>query len=239
VQYGLEALQPQGLIARRLVIEDFTDAGLYESTNTPVAYGQPTAAAALISDISVDGISRPTPGSSNGTAEAGLWIGQPVTGGIHRIKIRNVSISGIETNNNAFNTTFTDLDINMSGPHAYAGVGIYLEHFSHHLTFNNFTITASRTGINAEWDDGTPGNAAAHYTTIENGTIDSAGWNGDGKTTGIYLDVGTEATTITNVTFKHQTFAAIGAYQTIGTNTFTNNTFQLSVGVPGVSPNHP
>jgi hypothetical protein len=192
----------------------------------------------LVTDISVDGVSRPVPGSSHGTAEAGLWIGQPVSGGVHRIKIRNVAISGIETCNNAFDTTFTDLDIDMSGPHAAVGVGIYLEHFSRHLTFSNFTITGSQFGFTAEWDDGTPGNAAAHFTTIQNGTIDETGWTLGGPSIGIELDVGTESTTITNVTFKNQTFAAIDTYHTIGTNTFTANTFQLPGTTPQVSTSH-
>ncbi|HZP73284.1 MAG TPA: hypothetical protein VFA97_07910, partial [Gaiellaceae bacterium] len=93
---GIQAYQPLGLDAERLQISHFTDAGLFVSDNVPVAYGASTPAATVISDISVDGVSRPTPGSSNGTAEAGLWIGQPVIDGVHRIKVRNVSISGIE-----------------------------------------------------------------------------------------------------------------------------------------------
>ena len=235
---GVQAYQPLGLVTQRLVITHFTDAGLYVSTNTPVAYGASTPAAMLISDISVDGVSRPVPGSSHGTAEAGLWIGQPIADGVHRIKVRNVAISGIETCNNAFDTTFTDLDIDMSGPHAAVGVGIYLEHFSRHLTFNTFTITGSQFGFTAEWDDGTPGNAAAHFTTIENGTIDTTGWALGGPSIGIELDVGTETTTITNVTFKNQTFAAIDTYHTIGTNTFTGNTFQLAASTPQLSADH-
>ncbi|HZP72185.1 MAG TPA: hypothetical protein VFA97_02290, partial [Gaiellaceae bacterium] len=59
-----------------------------------------------------------------------------------------------------------------------------------------------------------------------------------GTTIGIGLDVGTESTTITNVTFKNQTFAAIDTYHTTGTNTFTNNTFHLPAGVPRVSQEH-
>ena len=60
--------------------------------------------------------------------------------------------------NNAWNTTFSDLDIDMSGPDQSSGVGVYLEHFSMHDTFTNFVITGVQRGITAEWDDGTVGN---------------------------------------------------------------------------------
>ena len=63
----------------------------------------------------------------------------------------------------------------MSGPKAAAGVAVYMEHFSRNLVFDGFSITGSSTGFNAEWDNGTPGDAAAHNVTIENGTIDAPG----------------------------------------------------------------
>ncbi len=235
---AVQAFQPEGLVAQRLEIRHFTDAGLYESDNIPVAYGAATPTASVISDISVDGVSRAVPGSSDGTAEAGLWIGQPVSGGVHRVRVRNVAISGIETCNNAFDTTFTDLDIDMSGPRAAVGVGVYLEHFSRHLVFDGFVIKGSEIGFTAEWDDGTAGNAAAHFTTIENGSIDAQGWSGERPSIGVELDVGTESTTVTGVVFRHQSFAAIDTYHTIGTNRFANNSFQLAAGVPHVATGH-
>ncbi len=238
VPIGLQALDPRGLVAQRLVFRHFTDQGLSESTNHQAPYGSPTEVASVISDISVDGVSRAVPGSSDGTAEAGLWIGQPVSGGVHRVRVRNVAISGIETCNNAFDTTFTDLDIDMSGPRAAVGVGVYLEHFSRHLVFDGFVIKGSEIGFTAEWDDGTAGNAAAHFTTIENGSIDAQGWSGERPSIGVELDVGTESTTVTGVVFRHQSFAAIDTYHTIGTNRFANNSFQLAAGVPHVATGH-
>ncbi len=238
VPIGLQALDPRGLVAQRLVFRHFTDQGLSESTNHQVPYGSPTEVASLISDISVNGVSRAVPGSSDGTAEAGLWIGQPVSGGVHRVRVRNVAISGIETCNNAFDTTFTDLDIDMSGPRAAVGVGVYLEHFSRHLVFDGFVIGGSEIGFTAEWDDGTAGNAAAHFTTIENGSVDARGWSGGRPSIGVELDVGTESTTITGVVFRHQSFAAIDTYHTIGTNRFAGNSFQLATGVPHVATGH-
>ena len=224
IPVGLLAYNPQGLDVERSQFYSFTDEGIRASDNTSVSYGASTAHISKISDILVDGVSRATPGASDGTAEAGIWIGHPVTNGVSRIKVSNVSWSGIETVNNAWDTQFSDINIDMSGPHAFTGVGVYLEHFSRHLTFNRFTITGASIGFSAEWaDPGWGGVAAAHNVTIENGTIDAAGWPGGGNTAGVYLDEGSDSTTVTGVVFKNQNWAAIGAYKNVGTNTFTGN----------------
>ena len=55
---------------------------------------------------------------------------------------------------------------------------------------------------------------------------------------GIFLDVGTESTTVTNVTFKNQNWAGIGANQTIGTNSFSSNAYSVSAGATSVSNGH-
>ena len=238
VPVGLLAPDPNGLVAQRLVFKHFTDEGIRASDNVTVGYGAATAVINSISDIFVDGVSYTSPGSSNGTAEAGLFIGQPVANGVHRIKIRNVAWAGIETVNNAWDTSYTDLDIDMSGPHALNGVAVYMEHYSRNLVFDGFQITGSMTGFNGEWDNGTAGDAAAHNVTIENGTIDAAGWTAPGHTSGIYLDEGTDSTTITGVTFKNQNWAAIGAFKNVGTNQINNNTYQLVPGAVPLSTNH-
>lgn len=235
---GLLAVNPDGLVAQRLQFSDFTDEGLRATTNQLASYGSSVPTIQSISDISVNGVSRSTPGASNGTAEAGLWIGQPVTDGVHRILIRNVSWSGIETVNDSWNTDFSDLDINMSGSHAYEGVAVYLEHFSIGDTFRNFAIAGSKVGFNAEWNDGTAGNEAARNDTIENGTIDASGWNKGGNTAGIFLDEGTGSTTISGVTFENQNWAGIGAYKNSGTNSISDNTYQLDAGAVSVSTGH-
>ena len=238
IAVGLLAMNSDGLVAQRLRFSDFTDEAIRASDNNTVSYGSATGVINSISDISITGVSRSSPGSSGGTAEAGLWIGQPVTNGVRRIKIRDVAWSGIETVNNAWNTTYSDLDINMSGPHAAIGVAVYLEHYTLHDTFTNFAFSGVKEGFNAEWDDGTPGNEAAHNDTIENGTIDAAGWSHGGTTAGVYLDEGSADNTITGVTFKNQNWAAIGAYKNAGTNTITNNTYQLAPGAEQLSTGH-
>jgi hypothetical protein len=235
IAVGLLASNPSGLVAERLSFTDFTDDALRASDNVPVAYGASTPLIESISDIAVNGVSRGTPGASNGTGEAGLWIGEPVAQGVRRIAIRNCAWSGIETANNAWNTTFSDLDIDMSGGEAAAGVGVYLEHFSINDVFTNFLIRGARDGFNAEWNDGTAGGEAAQRDTIENGTIDASGWTLGGPTVGVYLDAGTSTTTILNVTFAAQTLAAIDAYENIGVNTFNGNAFKLAPGAVALS----
>jgi hypothetical protein len=238
VPVGILAVNPNGLVAQRLTFSHFTDSAIRATDNQLVSYGGSTPTINTITDISIDGVSRSVPGASNGTSEAGLFIGEPVTNGVHRIRIRNVSISGIETVNNSWNTTFSDLDIDMSGPNQSSGVGVYLEHFSMHDTFTNFVITGVQRGITAEWDDGTAGNAGAHGTTIENGVIDAAGSTIPGQQAGVYLDAGTDSTTVKNVTFKNQNWAGIGAFEVIGTNSFTGNTYQLDPGALATSSAH-
>jgi hypothetical protein len=107
-----------------------------------------------------------------------------------------------------------------------------------HDTFTNFVMTGVHRGITAEWDDGTPGNAGAHGTTIENGVIDAAGSTVPGNQAGVYLDAGTDSTTVKNVTFKNQNWAGIGAFEVIGTNSFTGNTYQLDAGANATSSAH-
>ncbi len=238
IEFGLDAVNPNGLVAQRLQFTDFTDGGLRASDNVSTSYGGSTAVINSISDISVNGVSESTPGASGGTGEAGLWIGDPVTNGVHRIAIKNVAISGIETVNNAWNTTFSDLNIDMSGPYAAADVGVYMEHYTTNDTFTNFVITGAATGFNAEWDDGIAGNAAAYHDTIENGTIDASGVSRPGNTVGVYLDAGTGPMTITNVTFENQNWAAIGAYENVGPTTISGNTYDLPTGVVQISPDH-
>jgi len=238
IPIGLLASTEQGLVAQRLVFSHFTDEALRASDDETVAYHAATPVIASISDISIDGVTRTPPGSSNGTAEAGLFIGQPVQDGVRRIRIRDVSLSGIETVNNSWDTTFSDLDIDMGGADQTAGTGVYLEHFSRNDVFTDFTITGVRTGFNGEWDDGTTGNGAMHDVTIEYGTVDSTGSTVAGHQAGVFLDQGSDSTTVRNVTFRNQNWAGIGAYLNTGSNSFGDNTFVLSPPAVDTSTGH-
>ncbi len=240
IDYGVLDYSPNGLIAQRLKFYDFTGVALWASDNTTVSYGAATPIIDTISDIYVNGVSKAVPGSSNGTGEAGVWVGHPVSNGVQRIQTRNVGWSGIETVNNAWNTTYSDLDIDMSGSNESAGVGIYLEHFNYHNTFQRFAIRGANTGINAEWADPDWGSVAgSHYSVIKDGTIDAGGAN-KAKTIGVYLDEGTDSTTVTGVTFLNQSWAAIGAYKNAGTNSFSgNDSAGIKAGAVAYSTAHP
>ena len=239
IPVGLLVYNPQGLVAQRDQFFGFTDVGLRASNNQPVAYGGSTPHIANISDIYVDGVTRATPGASNGTAEAGIWIGHPVDQGVQRLKIRNVSWSGLETVNNAWDTTYTDLDIDMSGPSQFAGVAVYMEHMTQHTAFRNFAIRGARVGFNGEWNDGVAGNAACHFVTIDSGRIDATGSTLAGRQAGVYLDEGSDSTTIRNVKFLNQNWAGIGMYKVIGSNTVTPNDFGgLRSGAVATSTDH-
>lgn len=226
IPYGLLVYNPSGVEARRLEFYGFTDVALRASNNTLIAYGGQTSRLAAISDILVDGVTRSVPGSSNGTAEAGLWIGHPVVQGVRRVKIRNVSWSGLETVNNSWETVFSDLDIDMSGPSQSAGVAVYMEHFNFYNVFENFRITGAKVGFAGEWADpswgGKPG---ANYVTIREGSVDTAGSTLPGNQAGVYLDEGSHSTTVTNVRFLNQNWAGIGAYRNSGTAELARNDF--------------
>ena len=236
IPQGLLAYNADGLVAQRLQFYGFMNEGIRASDNQAVSYGGATPKINSISDIYVDGVTNSTPGASDGTAEAGLWIGQPVVNGVRRIKVRNVSWSGIETVNNSWDTTFSDLDIDMAGPNEAAGVGIYLEHFNYRNTFRNFSIRGANVGINAEWaDPGWGGVAGSHFTSITSGLLDASGASGS-RLVGIYLDEGSESTTVSDVVFRNQTWAAIGAYKNVGTNSFSGNDYSgLTPGAAGIT----
>jgi hypothetical protein len=236
---GILAYNPRGLRVERVQLSNFTDVGLRASDNVQLAYGASVPVMDVIQDVVIDGVSRPVPGSSNGTGESGLWVGEPVQNGVHRIRVSNVSWSGIETANNAWDTQFTDIDVDMSGARQFAGVGVYLEHYSRNLKFDHFLLKGVRVGFNAEWNDPAWGSVAgAHYVTIQNGLIDSTGSTLSGHQAGIYLDQGTESTTVNSVTFRNQNWAGIGAYQTIGTNSFSQLTNMVAASGTLISYSH-
>ncbi len=239
IPYGLLVPNPAGLVVRRSQFYAFTDVAVRLSDNVEVAFGGATPVIDTVEDVTIDGVSRSTPGSSRGTAEAGLWLGHPVRNGVQRVRVRNVAWAGIETVSNSWNTRFSDLDIDMGGPKQAGGVGVYMEHYTRGVTFDGFSIVAAKVGFNAEWADPAWGGvAAAHNVVIRNGIIDSAGSTLPGNQAGVYLDEGTDSTTVTGVTFRNQNWAAIGAYKTVGSNTFTGNTFQLPAGAVPISSNH-
>ena len=232
VEQGLLGFEPAGLTIQRCEFLDFLDFGIYADANDIVPYGSIVPHIKVISDIYVDGVTRQPPGSSDGTAEAGIEVGEPVDNGVSRIQIRNVSWMGIESESNSWNNTFSDIDIDMSGFSQYTAtlglgnVGFYFEHFSYYDTLTNFRISGARLGTDCEWNDPAWNNqAACHGTTIENGSIDATGGLSGYNSAGVYLDTGTDSTTVQNVTFENQSFAGIVADGAVGLNSFGPNDY--------------
>ena len=229
IPYGIVALNPSGLKVERSEFFNFTDVGLRLTNNQTVGFGGSTPTIEAVRDIYVDTVSRSTPGASDGTAEAGLLIGHPVSGGVNRIKVRNASWSGLLLANNAWRTSYRNLDINMNGPKASRSVGVYLEHYSLENTFENFSIVA-RTGFNAEWaDPAWGGRAAAKNTTIRSGVVDAAGVAGTKLQAGVYLRRGHRHHHRDRRHVPQPELGRIGAYRNVGSNTFGGNVVPTAV----------
>lgn len=239
--HGLFLLQVENNVIERNEFYHFRDTGIRISDTAytgHIQYGDPVKAIDHISDIFVDGVSRAVPGESNGTGEMGLWVGNPVTNGVERIKVRNVSWTGVNVIDNPRDTVFRDLDIDMNGEFIAAGVPVYLEHWSYFNEFRNFWLRGA-TGFVCEWDDpawgGTPG---CRNNFIHTGVIDGVGnWP---TSIGISLDDGTWSTTVRNVRFIGQQKAAINLNNVEGTNDFEDNDFTgIAPGALPIRYGHP
>lgn len=221
--HGLYSLNPNGAVVRRCVVGGFTDTGVRLSSN----HEGGSIKVQAVSDLDIDWVTRPVVNSSNGTAEAGLWVGELVTEGVHRIKVRNVSWSGIEGVNNCNATIFGDLDIDMSGiltsglPNASEAsrVGFYAEHFCVGGTIDRFIIVGCQNGFVGEWDDPVwGGRPAVSGHTIRNGTFK------DSKV-GAYYDKGSGPGNVLDTVHFENLRVGIGEYLPRGKATQTNLTF--------------
>ncbi len=240
---------PQGMDLQRLVIKHMHDNGLRISDNVLVGDGSSGATPIIkaINDIDIDWVSYPTPQGSGGTAEAGLFIGHPVPNGVFRLRVRNVAVSGIETVYNCHDTIFSDLDIDLTGLDLFAPgqahsscTGVYCERYGWRITFQNLDFKGCHHCFNGEWDHQIPGDAAMHDCIIQDGTLDAAGFP-DGGTVGVYLDEGSERTTIRRIHFKNQDVSGITAYlnnKAGGVNIYEDNLFELKPGAVPVSTSH-
>ena len=241
-KYGVRSTNPQGLVCERLRFTHFRDVALRASNNVHAAYpGGSTPHITRITDIFAEGISYDPPGSSNGVAEAAVWIGHPVDNPVERLDLRDVGRKAMETVSSSRDTIFRDFYLDMTGPHAQAGgigVGCYLEHNNYYNTYEKFLIVGVNRGFNGEWNENVAGNAGAQHCTIRNGTVDANGWTRGGNTAGVYLDTGCDSNTVTGCTFKNQNWAGVGAHNNIGVNVFEPNTYQMKPGAVPLRTTH-
>ena len=196
---GIAARRPEGLVVRRVVVRRFRDYGVLVDADDPDRAEQGQQPFQL-SDVDVAGITRPAPGSSQGRAEACVWIGD--VGSVQRVRARSCAAAGLWTGSATRHASFEAIDVDG------ATTGVYLEHFTSDSTFRRLRIGPRvRVGLNAEWaDPAWGGRPASVGNVIEDSRFES-------RLVGVYLDEGTTRTTVRRSSFVNQTWAAIGDYR--------------------------
>ena len=222
VGQSILARQPEGLVVQRVRVRNFRYNGLTVDANvqnmvmtTPV----------LLEDVDVANVSFAVPKSSNGTAEACVWIGNTAT--VRRLLLRNCAWEGLWTGTADAGSLHEDLDIDQTP------IAVYIEHFTTGSTFQRMSIgTSVSTGVNCEWADPTWGSKPACVTNvIQDSTIRSS-------YVGVYMDQGTTGTTVRRVTFIGETRAAIVDYLGVN-NSYSGNDYSgLAAGAVPVSTAH-
>ena len=89
---GIMVRQPEGAVIQRVRVRDFTDYGVLVDANVQ---GLVVVTPSLLEDIDVANVSRAVPRSSNGTAEACVWVGNTVT--LRRALLRSCAWEGLWT----------------------------------------------------------------------------------------------------------------------------------------------
>ncbi len=220
---GISAQQPEGLEISRVVVRRFTDFGIFVDAND-LDRG-PLSRPFRIRDADVAHVGRSVPGSSNGSAEACIWIGN--TGSVRRVRLRSCAWTGLWTGTSTDRAQVDGLDVDL------APTGVYVEHFTRDSTFRRLRIGRRvRIGLTAEWaDPAWDRRPASIDNLIELSRFES--W-----LAGVYLDEGTTRTTVRRSSFANQSWAAIGDYRGDG-NVYGSNDYEgVDTGVPPVRHDH-
>ncbi len=219
---GLVVLQPNGFVARRIVARRFLSYGVEVDPND---YSFTARSPYSLRDLTISRVSRQVPGSSNGTAEACLWLGSP--GRVQRVSVRRCAVSGIWTGDAMKRSRVEDATIQD------ASVGIYIEHFTTSSTFERLRIGPGVTeGVNAEWDNPAYGGKPASIdNVIEGARIQTVH-------VGVYLDQGTTRTTVRHCVFVGQNWAAIVDYKGLDNRYHDNNFKRIDPDAVPVSLDH-
>ena len=220
VSAGIVARQPAGLIVRRVVARGFSHYGVLVDANHLNPGSQ--AGRFWISDLDVAGVSRRVPGSSQGRAEACVWIGN--SGTVQRVRAQRCAWTGLWTGTATRGSRFEDIDV------ARTPTGVYIEHYTHRSVFRRLHIRPSvRTGIVAEWADPAWNSEPASVdNVIEDSRFES--W-----LAGVFLDEGTTRTTVRRSTFANQRWAAIGDYRGVGNAYYGNDYRRIAPGASAVA----
>jgi hypothetical protein len=215
---GILARQPEALVVRRVVVSDVTDYGIaIDANERDRGIVRPGF---RLTDADVSRVARTPPRSSDGTAEACIWIGN--TGTVRRVRARSCAWAGLWTGGAALGVVFERIDIDD------APTGVYVEHFTHNSIFRKVRVGSRvRIGLLAEWADPAWNGAPA---SVDNVVEDS---DFASSVVGVYLDEGTTRTTIRRSIFRRQSWAAIGDYRGQGNAYYDNDYRGLT---PGASP---
>lgn len=153
------------------------------------------------------------PPTSNGTAEAGIWIGQSAD--VNRV-VCDATWEGLWTGAMCADSVIQNFTIGKAdGKGGFTGQssknGLYCEHFTRRTLFKNFEINAADFGIISEWwyADATyapfvakefPGAMAGKAGSCHN-TYDTGKIYCPAGSKGIFFDAGTWGNTVKNITF--------------------------------------
>jgi hypothetical protein len=208
VDSGMTVRQPEGFVARRIVATRFRSYGVLVDPNESEYRARSPY---VLEDLHLSHVVRPVPGSSDGTAEACLWLGSQ--GRVRRVDVRRCGLIGVWTG--TANDGSLVEDVTADRTH----VGVYLEHFTSRTTFRRLRIgpNVSR-GINAEWANPDRGGRPASTDNMIQDSYFAT------VLVGVYLDEGTTRTSIVRSKFVGQRWAAIGDYRGID-NRYDANDF--------------
>jgi len=224
VAAGISARQPEGLVIERVRAHGFTDYGVLVDANE-LDRGE-LAEGFRLEDIDVAEVARPQPGSSDGQAEACIWIGN--TGTLRRARVRSCGWTGLWTGTATRRATVDQVDVDRTR------TGVYLEHYTTDSTFRRLWVGPRvRIGLVAEWaSPAWNGNPASVGNLIEHSRFETS-------LAGVYLDEGTTHTTIRRSAFAGQRWAAIGDYRGTDNAYYANDYRGLADSAARVSNEHP
>jgi hypothetical protein len=223
VRSALVVRQPEGFRGSRLVVRGFTDYGVLIDANDRdrTSLDSPFQ----LGDVDVSAVRRAVQGSSNGRAEACVWVGNPGT--VARVRARQCGWTALWTGTAATGVRASDVDVDETR------TGVYLEHFTKNATFARIRVGPHvRVGLTGEWADPDWGRLPGSVDNIvEDSRFES--W-----LAGVYLDEGTTRTTIRRSTFVGQRWAAIGDFEGVDNAFYGNDYRAIAKGAVAVTREH-
>jgi hypothetical protein len=224
IEAGIMARQIEGLVIQRVVAHGFRSYGVLVDTNNLNAVVRRPP---LIANVSTSYVSWSPPRSSNGRAEACLWVGN--TAVVRRIRAHHCAGAGVWVGSAASGALFEDIRV------TDIEIGMYLEHFVRSSTFRRLQIGPGVwRGVTCEWADPLWGSQpACSNIVIEMSWFDTGG-------VGVYLDAGTVGTTVRSSTFVNQCWAAIANFQGVDNlyDTTGNDYRKIRPGAVPISKDH-